>query len=976
MLGGAVLTLGVLPAGAAAEPFTLDLKPFVGPSPFENIQVDWLLPRGRQVLDGTPFQIDGIILLYGTTPAQRSHPGRTNVFDVPVGQRFELLHVLAGSHSSTADSNSIARIRLKYADGSDSVFPVRYGCQVRNWFGPWHKADRPLLDPGAHEAWRSQCSPAATTDDYIRLFHFVLTNPAPEKEVRALSLKSDRKPAGLMVAAMTVGPVGAARLPDTVPPLKSPYPDLRPRSGEPARAEGLVQGKDGKPVPGALVRVIGVRGFNTSYRESVTDGPPVGTEARTGPDGRFTLPPLPDNKLYRLLVAAEGFDAFPYGGVDAKSDPIRVRLAPAVEPGKPGRYAVKARLIGPDGKPVSWAAVELNGFSETPGSMSFGGSSGFPEQAISDGKGEFTFARDQPFIRLQVDVHAAGLAPVGVWLEPTNGVNEIPLGVGAALRGRVLKDGMPLAGVKVGVCGKERSSDLFPGHYEARTGSDGAFVFNHLPPNTAWYFSGLLNSLKPYGSLPPVLAQTGNHGEAADIGDQEVVPGLRLAGRVQTRYGEPLPKGVSVTISYGSVWDSESMRVDDAGAFSFDGLFNGVVEVSVGQNGWRLSGVNQSLSPWNSVELTGLIQEDKTDLLVVIERSDRREEYGWNGNGQLPPQDKPESRPLAGAEKSGPRPIVLAGQVVDDKTGQPIAGARITPGYKPLVSRGPKPGKPILNQVAEAFGGKVVSWNERPFWRFAQSEIASNGSFSVEFVRLTSMPMLRVEADGYLAFETDPMPTNTPGLVIRLSRGEGPSGVVLLPGGEPAQGATVIFAASQEQYGLTGRALISNGDEANQQTTGKDGKFAFQARAHGQKLFVAHPAGWAEEAAQRGGDGFKVRLKPWAALRGTLTYTNGTPAAGVRLGLTLPADWQRGEPQMNFQAQTVTDAQGRFSFADVPPRRVDVQRIIPMGSASWTWRMQTWLVAEPGVTNDLGKVTYDQPPPLPAMEQLKQRFGL
>jgi len=47
-----------------------------------------------------------------------------------------------------------------------------------------------------------------------------------------------------------------------------------------------------------------------------------------------------------------------------------------------------------------------------------------------------------------------------------------------------------------------------------------------------------------------------------------------------------------------------------------------------------------------------------------------------------------------------------------------------------------------------------------------------------------------------------------------------------------------------------------------------------------------------------------------------------------------------------------------------------------MRQGSWTYKLQTWLVAQPGITNDLGKVTYDEPPPLPALEQLKQRFGL
>jgi uncharacterized GH25 family protein/protocatechuate 3,4-dioxygenase beta subunit len=960
----------------AGQTQPLDLKPFVGPSPFENIQADWLLPRGRQAIDGTPFQIDGVILLYATNAGQRTRPARTNVNDIPVGQRFERLHLLAGSHSSAADGTVMAKVRLIYADGSTTALEVRYGDQVRNWFGPWHKADRPLLDPSAREVWRAQCSPAATTDDYIRLFHVALTNPAPDKVVKSLSLESARKSAGLMVAAMSVGPSEAAPLPDTLPALKSPYPDLRPRSGELLRGEGMVQGKDGKPIAGALVRVIGVRGFNTSYNESDTEGPPVGTEVRTDKDGRFTLPPLADSKLYRLMVAAEGFEPFPYGGFDPKSDPILVRVAPALAPASAGKYVVRARLIGPKGQPVAWASVEPDGVSESSGSRSWGGSHGFPEQALSNTNGEFTLARNDPFISVQVQIHAAGFAPANVWLEVTNEFTRIELGVGAAVRGRVLKDGKPLSGVRVGVCGKERNSELFAGHYETTTGGDGRFAFSHLPPDTAWYFYGIMSSLKPHGAIPATLVQTTGHGETTDMGDRDVVTGLRLAGKVQTRHGEPVPKGLKVRVGYDSAWDSQSAAVDAAGGFTVDGLSKGQIEVSLDQRNWRLAGVNRSLAIWNSWQLTGLLEEDKTDLLLVIEKGETQYNSGSAGDGQLPQQDWPQSRPIAGAEKSGPLPIVLAGQVVDDKTGQPIPRAKIIPGYRPPTGAGPRPAKPILNQVAEAFGRKTVPWNERPSWFYSRSEIASNGTFSVDFVPLSSTPMLRVEAEGYRPFETDPMATNTAGLMIRLKRGEGPSGVVLLPNGKPADGATVIYAARQEQFGLTGRSLSTYGQKAGQQATDKDGKFAFQLRAHGQTLFASHEAGWAEESAERGGEGFKLRLKPWAALSGTLIYSNGAPVAGVRLGLTVPSDWQRGDPHINVQGQTITDAQGRFQFTNVPPRRVEVQRIIPMSANGWTYKLQTWLEAQAGVTNDVGKVTYDQPPPLPALEQLKQRFGL
>ena len=577
----------------------LDLKPFTGPWPFEANQAAWLLPQGRQVLDGTPFQMDGLILLYGGKAGQRSSPGRTNVTDIPVGRPFEILHLLAGAHLRAVDGAPIARIILRYADGSDAALEVRYGDHARNWWGPWHKADAQLWDPNAREVWRAQCAAASKDDEYLRLFHIVLTNSAPEKEVKSLSLEWPRKPAGLVVAAISVGPAEAARLPDTVPALKSPYPDLRPRSGELVRGEGTVQTKDAQPIPDALVRIVGVREFNTSPSESDTDGPPVGTEVRTDAGGRFTLPPLPDNKLYRLLVAAKGFESLLYGGLDPKSDPIQVRLAPAASAAPAGKYAVRGRLIGPEGKPVTWATIEPNGISEFFGSMSWGGSQGFPEQVLSDANGEFTLARDKAFLRVQVNIHAAGMARANVWMPLTNTLTQIELGVGAVVRGRVLKDGKPLPGVRVGVCGKERSSEVFAGHYETTTGGDGTFAFHRLPPNTAWYFYGLMASLRQYGALPPELVQTSAHGETTDLGDKDAVHGLRLAGKVQTRTGEPLPKGLKIRLGYNTAWDSQEVGVNKDGEFTLEGLGKGQIDVSLSQRNWRLSGVNRSLDIWN-----------------------------------------------------------------------------------------------------------------------------------------------------------------------------------------------------------------------------------------------------------------------------------------------------------------------------------------------------------------------------------------
>jgi hypothetical protein len=98
----------------------------------------------------------------------------------------------------------------------------------------------------------------------------------------------------------------------------------------------------------------------------------------------------------------------------------------------------------------------------------------------------------------------------------------------------------------------------------------------------------------------------------------------------------------------------------------------------------------------------------------------------------------------------------------------------------------------------------------------------------------------------------------------------------------------------------------------------------------------------------------------------------------VQLGLTLynGNDWDSIQSLLHFNQKIKTDNKGFFLFSNVPPRRVQVQRIGPSGGGGWSSVLQTWLDVEPGVTNDLTTVTYDQPPAKPVIEQIKQKLGL
>ena len=955
----------------AAEIKTIDLKAYVGYSPFDVIKADWLLPRGEHVFDGVPWKIDGVVLLYGKNAAQKTNAART-IVDIPIGQTFEKLHLLAAAQQTSPDGTVIAKIRLNYVDATKADLDVRFGDHVRYYQRNWHRDDKKINDKSVHEAWHALFEPSSNHDQYLRLFHVPFANPNPGKEVRSITFESMKQNAALLIAAMSIGPSDAAPSPDEVLG-KGIFPDLRKRTGVLETGEGYVYSNEGKPLAGAVVRIIAARNYESG---DLNETPPV-IETRTDNNGHFALAELSDDSAYRVLIVDEGFAPFVYHGLDAKSDPVRVRLERATNHIE--AFAARARVIGPDQKPIPYAQVERDGVGYE-GGTSWGGAMELPDYVTADKNGEFVLSRARQFDRVQVKVTAPGLAPYKDWIPVTNTTTVIQLDVGATINGRVLDlKGQPIPNVRLGISGADRNSELFAGSYFTTTRQDGTFAFEHVPARITWNFFGTLASFKNFGALSSRSITSGAHGETNNMGDLQVTPGLQLSGHIKTRHGEPLPKGLKLNLGIEKAWDSQAANVATNGHFTFTGLYPGQITLYLQSDSWRLSPLNRSTSLWNVWEMIGMMEKNKDDMVIEIEKGKRDYAYE-NDNGSLPNGDEPSSKEIAGVENMENLAIVLSGSVVDDKTGNPISNYRVVPGYKATATAwGMAPNnqqKNVIQKLLKPLAKKQPNWWDRPFWMSARSEKVTNGTFKIAFVPLQSIPLVRVEADGYEPVMSEPSVVST-NMIIRLSSGNGPSGTVLTPDGKPAEQARVLYAGGGSQHGLSGRDLSLYNDKRHSMLTQVDGKFSFMARDDGARIFVTHSTGYAELRVHKD-EKVDASLKPWASLAGTLTYSNGTPATGVELGLTLynGTDWDSTDAVLHFNGKTKTDNKGYFLFTNVPPRRVQVNRIIPMGRGSWQWKLQTWLDVQPGITNDLGKITYDQPPAKPVIEQIKQKLGI
>ncbi|MDB6024928.1 MAG: hypothetical protein JWM68_1151, partial [Verrucomicrobiales bacterium] len=921
------------------------------------------------------FQVDGVVELYGKSAMQTDLNVRTNVNNIPVGRSFEELHLLCcTAGGSPTGKISVVTVHLKYVDGSSNDLAVIFGTHIRQWWGPRHEEDTELLDPRSKPVWSMELAEAAKSDKRSRFFHTVLTNPSPDKVVKTIDLESTKTTAGVLIAGITVGNKNATLLPNTLSSLP-PDSDNLERKGEHVSTSGKVLTVPGVAISNGTVRIVGVREIKSS--EDALDHPAIGKETKTDGAGHFEFSNLPDNRLYRLLVQSEGLESYVFNGVDPLRGPVEMRLSTARPIQPKEKEFIHGRVLGPDGKPVLGATLEPYGIGLEGGRTSWGGKNGFEDFVVTAASGEFLFERKEPFTRLQLIIHAGGFAPERIWLGASNAIQTVRLTAGAEVAGRILKDGKPLPGLRVGISGSDRNSEVYAGSYEAITDESGRFCFKHLPTTTSWSLYGVIHSFKPHGALHNRSVMTGGDLEQKDLGDLEVEPGLTLSGKIQTHDGQALPNKLKVRLGYDNGGgNSELVSADEGGNFEINGLYSGLVSIYIEPFTWQPTAANRGLDDWNPWSLVGLFEKTKTNLLIVIEKKERNyNNQRWNGNGQLPPADQARSRPLSGAEDSGSMLIRFSGSVLDDDAGQPIQQFAITQGRKPPVSSAAPAAKPMVARIVESIRGKTIPQHERPYWDYARMETFKKGRFDLRMQQLTSTPMLRVEAKDFEPFETEPMFAANTNLVIRLTKGSGPNGIVLLPDGKPANGAQIIFARSGQQFSLNNGKLTTYGEKEQLRETTADGKFSFQANPNGQRLFVSHTNGWANIRLSQFSSGGEIELQPWAVVIGTLVTSNGAPVVNEPMALTMTRDYQRGEASVNVQEHPVTDNKGRFQFLRIPPEAFQLHRMVPVSRGGSTYVYQMPFVALPGKTNDLGKITQDKPPPPSAFDELKRKIG-
>ncbi|MSU59259.1 MAG: hypothetical protein EXS35_14010 [Pedosphaera sp.] len=207
---------------------------------------------GEQHYDGLPFRIEGRGWVYGRKEADwvHSQPGRENVqypdfIGITVGRTFDELHLLHAARWADVEGETIALLRLNYADGTKHEFPIGYGVHVRDEQRLRSEEKESLTDTNSNVVFRGEPE-YSIYKSTARLFKSTLVNPRPEKIVATLDVVSTRRLSAYYPVAATVANRDAARARTVAVELDD---ERRFRRTTTIR----VLDGNGKPIAGALV---------------------------------------------------------------------------------------------------------------------------------------------------------------------------------------------------------------------------------------------------------------------------------------------------------------------------------------------------------------------------------------------------------------------------------------------------------------------------------------------------------------------------------------------------------------------------------------------------------------------------------------------------------------------------------------------------------------------------------------------------
>ncbi|HEX7420893.1 MAG TPA: carboxypeptidase regulatory-like domain-containing protein [Thermoanaerobaculia bacterium] len=256
---------------------------------------------------------------------------------------------------------------------------------------------------------------------------------------------------------------------------------------------GVVVDSHAKPIANAQVFV-----YTAFPRVGISSTCPYcyrdcGKHQAVDASGAYNLTGVDPTLVFDVLAIAEGYAPAFVRRVDPAKGPASITLA-SREATAP-RLLISGVVLDPDGKTVVGASVTPHAYRTVEkmpngnfrGSTAFGEIAGVDKLSITNAKGEFVLAVNDPQAKLDVLVTARSFAPHIEWrLIPGQPSHAIQLSEGATLTGHVVKDGKPLPGAQVVLVQQDHSSERWLGKLDIATNENGLFVLSNVAPHVTY----------------------------------------------------------------------------------------------------------------------------------------------------------------------------------------------------------------------------------------------------------------------------------------------------------------------------------------------------------------------------------------------------------------------------------------------------------------------------------------------------------
>ena len=159
------------------------------------------------------------------------------------------------------------------------------------------------------------------------------------------------------------------------------------------------------------------------------------------------------------------------------------------------------------------------------------------------------------------------------------------------------------------------------------------------------------------------------------------------------------------------------------------------------------------------------------------------------------------------------------------------------------------------------------------------------------------------------------------------------SALVKTADGKPAAGVKILLAAQRNYLQLNGTTIRNQNQDSDSYETADDGHFEMPPQDGDFTLIAASDAGFAMVSKADFTNTLTLTLQPWGRVEGVV-LNHGRPMTGQKLYFF--AGDSTAQINVWGQEPVATDAQGHFTFAQVPPGTVRLELKQPISEQSWS----------------------------------------